>query len=383
MKRLLFFSILFIISTLVSAQVKRVAILETIDKEGNIGYAQKLMLRSNLSKAITNTPGYEAYDRTDIDAIVGEQSFQRTGMVSEDQIRKLGEMTGAAYILVAEAVKVDDQNMFITAKILNVESARTEMTDNVLMGITASDVQHGCEMLANKLFGTNYGSQLGGSMPQSNAPVKQPEQQVVSKPKSEPSAIQQTNKINPITPNGNVPVQDQVGSLKNFDDGTYGIIFFLNQNGQGLAVSLDETIIQWENQTKNANCHDVSMLFNEEDCNLAFTCGIGKGYCESIVGELGDGAAPAAGWCVQHGNGWYLPSAGELWKLLIVANKKMGRQGPISQALSKAGGMVLNDGKYWTSNEKNKKEAYWVSTFGDNDEEDKTKAINVRAIRAF
>ena len=149
-KTLLFILLLF--STMVSAQVKRVAILETVDRENKVSYANKLILRANLSKAITQTSGYEAYDRTDIDAIMGEQNFQRTGLVSNDQIKRLGEMTGANYILVAEAVVVDARNMFITAKLLDVETARTIMTDNVMMGTSADAIQEGCMVLAKKLF---------------------------------------------------------------------------------------------------------------------------------------------------------------------------------------------------------------------------------------
>lgn len=150
-KTILFLFLL--ISGMVSAQVKRVAILETVDKENKVSYANKLILRANLSKAITNTAGYEAYDRTDIDAIMGEQNFQRTGLVSNDQIKRLGEMTGANYILVAEAVVVDVKTMFITAKLLDVETARTIMTDNMMMGSTPEDIQEGCASLAEKLFG--------------------------------------------------------------------------------------------------------------------------------------------------------------------------------------------------------------------------------------
>jgi len=149
-KTLLFILLLF--SAMVSAQVKRVAILETVDRENKVSYANKLILRANLSKAITQTSGYEAYDRTDIDAIMGEQNFQRTGMVSNDQIKRLGEMTGANYILVAEAVVVDTRNMFITAKLLDVETARIIMTDNVMMGTTPDDIQEGCAELAKRLF---------------------------------------------------------------------------------------------------------------------------------------------------------------------------------------------------------------------------------------
>ncbi len=146
------FLFLLISGMMFAQEVKRVAILETVDRENKVSYANKLILRANLSKAITQTSGYEAYDRTDIDAIMGEQNFQRTGLVSNDQIKKLGEMTGANYILVAEAVVVDSKNMFITAKLLDVETARTIMTDNLMMGTNADAIQEGCMVLAKKLF---------------------------------------------------------------------------------------------------------------------------------------------------------------------------------------------------------------------------------------
>ncbi len=154
MKTKLILFILLLVSGMMSAQVKRVAILETVDRENKVSYGNKLILRANLSKAITNTAGYEAYDRTDIDAIMGEQNFQRTGLVSNDQIKKLGEMTGANYILVAEAAVVDANNMFITAKLLDVETARTIMTDNVMMATNPEAIQAGCVSLAKKLFGS-------------------------------------------------------------------------------------------------------------------------------------------------------------------------------------------------------------------------------------
>ncbi len=146
--------LLLLSAAVVSAETMRVAILEPVDRENKVSYATKLVLRSNLAKAVTNTAGYEAYDRSDMDAIMGEQNFQRTGMVSEDQIKRLGEMTGAKYILVAEAAIIDAQNMFITAKVLDVETARTVMTDNLMMGMDAKKIQEGCATLAGNLFRT-------------------------------------------------------------------------------------------------------------------------------------------------------------------------------------------------------------------------------------
>lgn len=155
MKRVLFLMIILLAQISVFAQVKKVAILETVDKENQISYANKLILRASLSKAVTKTAGYEAYDRTDIDAIMSEHSFQRTGMVEEDQIKKLGEMTGADYILVTEVVVVDANNIFVTAKLLDVVTARTILTDNVMMGNTSDKIKSGCNILAKKLLENN------------------------------------------------------------------------------------------------------------------------------------------------------------------------------------------------------------------------------------
>ena len=147
-KTILFLFLL--ISGMISAQVKRVAVLETVDKENKVSYANKLVLRTSLSKAIANTPGYEVYDRTDVDAIMSEHTFQRTGLVNSDQIKRLGEMTGAEYILVAEAVKINAKNLFVTAKLLDVETARTIVTE--MLEINTDHMQQGCMILAKKMF---------------------------------------------------------------------------------------------------------------------------------------------------------------------------------------------------------------------------------------
>ena len=147
-KTILFLFLL--ISGMISAQVKRVAVLETVDKENKVSYANKLVLRTSLSKAIANTPGYEVYDRTDVDAIMSEHTFQRTGLVNSDQIKRLGEMTGAEYILVAEAVKINANNLFVTAKLLDVETARTIVTE--MLEINTDHMQQGCMILAKKMF---------------------------------------------------------------------------------------------------------------------------------------------------------------------------------------------------------------------------------------
>ena len=133
--------------------VRKVAILETVDKEKKISYGVKLMVRSNLAVAITNTPGYEGYDRVDIASIMGEQEFQRTGMVNDDQIRRLGEMTGATDVLIAEVAKIDENNVIITAKILDVESAKLQRTSYEQSETNPQALDVACRNVAAKLLG--------------------------------------------------------------------------------------------------------------------------------------------------------------------------------------------------------------------------------------
>lgn len=143
-----------------TTSVRKVAILETVDRENTVGYGVKLMVRSKLAYAVTATPGYEGYDRVDMAAILGEHNFQRTGMVSDSDIKKLGEMTGAAYILIAEVAKLDPAHLVITAKILDVETARLDRTADATSGISADELQTSCRELAVKLFG---GRDTGGT----------------------------------------------------------------------------------------------------------------------------------------------------------------------------------------------------------------------------
>ncbi|MDE6417539.1 MAG: hypothetical protein K2K68_11030 [Duncaniella sp.] len=135
--------------------VKRVAILETVDKEGKVPYGIKLMVRSKLCDYITATPGYEGFDRVDVSSILSEHEFQRSGLVSDRDIKRLGEMTGATYVLVAEAAYLNSSNIFLSAKILNVETARVEQTATIQSPTTVEGLESNCKALAGKLLNIN------------------------------------------------------------------------------------------------------------------------------------------------------------------------------------------------------------------------------------
>lgn len=151
MKRILLFLAVAAMAMTSMAQEK-VAILETVDKAGNIPYGIKLLLRSSLTTAISNTPGYEGYDRVDMASIAGEQEFQRTGNVSDTQIKQIGVAAGAKYVLVAEAAKYDDVRIIITAKLLDVETFGVKSSAVQITGTSADEMKRSCEQLAKDLI---------------------------------------------------------------------------------------------------------------------------------------------------------------------------------------------------------------------------------------
>lgn len=146
--------------SLQNVQTKTIAILETVDKEEIVPYGVKLMVRSKLSDVITATSGYEAYDRVDIASIMNEQEFQRTGLVSDSQIKRLGEMTGADYILVAEVAQLDYSHIIIVAKILNVETAQVDKTSNIQTETDVEAMDEACRELAARLLGIQRGKTI-------------------------------------------------------------------------------------------------------------------------------------------------------------------------------------------------------------------------------
>lgn len=349
MKRILLF-LLCMLPLIVAAQIQKVVILEPVDKEGNISYGIKLMLRSNLSKAVANTQGYEVYDRSDIDAVMKESNFQHTGDINAKQMKSLGQMTGATVILVTEAAKVDEQNIFITAKVLNIETNKTESMDDEIVTVTAPEIKRSSEILVSKLFGSN------------SALIE--------------SAVNSQNKTQ-----SNHETEDvgKVGDLYTFSDGSKGIIFYLTGDNHGLVVSLDVFSAKWENERRSRGCHDIAMLPNEEKGASEMTFELGYQNTQYIIKALGPSEAPAAEWCTRHGEGWYLPSSGELWYLF---SEKCDIT-VINQSLESNGGVELTKAWYWSSTECSDEEAINVSFKGKMDAEEKTEELNVRAVRAF
>lgn len=160
MKKILLIIIVACISVSASAQKKKIAILETMCTDNSIGTGYLRMIGDNIETGIVNHPDYIAFNRKQVSAIMEEHKFQRSGLVDDAEIRAMGQMAGVDYVLASEAIQVDG-NVFVTAKVLNVETGRYVMSANELMVYDPQKIQEGCSFLAAKLL--NNGKDLKGN----------------------------------------------------------------------------------------------------------------------------------------------------------------------------------------------------------------------------
>lgn len=157
MKKILFLFALLYGATLM-AQNKTVAVTEVVDREDKVSYATEIMVRTRLTAAISMKQGYTAYDRVDLQSIMSEQNFQRTGHVDDATIKRLGEMTGASLILIPEVAMSDDGKIYVAVKMLDVTTAQNLMSTDELMGNSSAEVEEGCRALTAKVLGVRSGS---------------------------------------------------------------------------------------------------------------------------------------------------------------------------------------------------------------------------------
>ena len=171
----------------------------------------------------------------------------------------------------------------------------------------------------------------------------------------------------------------KVGDVYTFEDNSQGVVFYIDEEGRGLAVSLDQEKRRWEEETNFVYCQDIVNIANEKDVDITLNVGLGKNNTDYIIQQLGVHKTPACRYARNNGAEWYLPSVGELFYLMTNANLYC----EIDNSLEAAGGKKLN-GWYWTSSEYNNGEAWRITHNGKMKRCSKLATrIYVRAIRMF
>lgn len=119
-------------------------------------------------------------------------------------------------------------------------------------------------------------------------------------------------------------------------NGVRGVVFYVEEGGtSGLIMSMDQAFLQWSTENVWANCISNHGEWNTED-----------------MLKLGEEKYPAAKWCVDHGEGWYMPSSYEMnlmWH--AVSNGTYDFDGEFVKLYNdKLDDPILED-YYWSSNE--------------------------------
>ena len=123
MKKLIILLLSALSLTAVAQNKKTVAVLDPICRDNSVNVFFQQMVRGAMESAVTMSNEYEAYDRSAFDQIQKEQAFQRTGAVSDSQIKKMGELAGVDYVLVSE-VSAYEGYLATIIKILNVTTGK-------------------------------------------------------------------------------------------------------------------------------------------------------------------------------------------------------------------------------------------------------------------
>ncbi|GHV17135.1 hypothetical protein AGMMS49938_17760 [Fibrobacterales bacterium] len=129
------------------------------------------VLGGQITKAITKSGDYSAVDRTDaiLQQLKKEHGYQRSGAVSDDQIKKLGSQLGVKYLCIAEITEVMGDS-YLEAKLIDVETALVENTGNVLVNMSSSKVLlEAADEVAVQLVGSSSG---GGNTQRVSSPAK-------------------------------------------------------------------------------------------------------------------------------------------------------------------------------------------------------------------
>lgn len=140
-----------------SAQTMKVALLETLNGDNSVQVKgiEMNMVRGELRKAISNQNGFQAFTRTDIDQLMKEHGFQNSGMVSDSQRKRLGEMSEADYICVSTLTK-SNTDFYLEAYLIDIETGEISNSATQygrLDGGTYANLFQICQDLSQELVG--------------------------------------------------------------------------------------------------------------------------------------------------------------------------------------------------------------------------------------
>ena len=134
----------------VIAQEKKVAVF---DPAGEVAKYLKEIVREEISSIVVNTAGYTVLERSLIDKVLEENKFQLGGLVDDSQIGEIGKRMGANYVFVSSITSMENGNLFISCKMIDVQTARIEMQKTSRTQKGSNDLADVIQKLVGEMLG--------------------------------------------------------------------------------------------------------------------------------------------------------------------------------------------------------------------------------------
>lgn len=153
----IFTALFCLLGMIATAENYKLALLQPLTVHGTTecNSMEVSMVRGELRKALGWQSNIQVLTRMDVDAMLKEQGFQRSGMVDDSQRKQIGMMTSAQYICVSSLTKHGNQ-LYIEAYLVDIETG--QMTNPATQYVTVenddySTLPEACTRLAAEMLG--------------------------------------------------------------------------------------------------------------------------------------------------------------------------------------------------------------------------------------
>jgi len=149
MKKIITTTIALLSSMATLAQDQKVAVFNPAGDVANyiIG-----VVREEISSIIVNTSGYTVLERSLIDRVLEENRFQAGGLVDDAQISEMGRRMGANLVLITNFTKMGNGNFHISAKLIDVMTARIEKQQTTQTAQGENDLISAVNRMGREMF---------------------------------------------------------------------------------------------------------------------------------------------------------------------------------------------------------------------------------------
>ena len=143
---LLLLALLLVWPVMAQRQMAKIAILETTSKNKRAPVENAILeqVRSALQTGVKNSGVYMLFSRERIADIMKEHDFQRSGMVSDSEIRKF-RFAGVDYILSSTATMSSDGYLVVSGEIINIETGEIMQSVSGTMCRTSPKIAQCCK----------------------------------------------------------------------------------------------------------------------------------------------------------------------------------------------------------------------------------------------